>query len=271
MNLKKFILFTLTAIVSFSSFAQDKIYMAGGSVVEAKIIAVTPDNVTYKKWDAQSGPEITVLRSEVLKIVYENGTEDKMDNGGLISGLPVPQGFRPRTMQEMRPRPGLKKNIFSVSPFEFTESGVGLAVGYEKVLDKEGVISYSLPVVLTFNPSDANKPSDKSDPMVYFMPGLKFYPTSYFGTVKYAIGPSLDLGYGQKTQYDYSLPAPYYSTNDHLVLGMMLNNYLNINPTDNFYIGIDFGLGFTYVNNVGGASKGIEALVQGGFKMGVRY
>ena len=104
------------------------------------------------------------------------------------------------------------------------------------------------------------------------MPGIKIYPTGCYGMAKYAIGPSLVIADGRRTNSYYD---PYYysftSTEDHFVLGMMINQSLNISPTPHLYLGTEMGLGFSYINNVGGVAQGTEALFQFNFKIGYRF
>ncbi len=172
--------------------------------------------------------------------------------------------------------------VWYVSPIKFTENGVGLELGYEHGIDKAGIVAYNLPLVATFNLAhDDLNMGNKQDAMVYFMPGIKFYPTSAYGKVKYAIGPSLVVGAGQQTDridyyYDpYGNIYPYngnhtYITRDKFLLGVLINNSLNINPSAHFTLGLDFGFGFTYINTLDGVTQNMRGLVQGGFKMGYR-
>ncbi len=172
--------------------------------------------------------------------------------------------------------------IWYVSPMKFTENGVGFELGYEGGLDAGGIVAVNLPLVATFNLSkDDLNMGNKQDAMFYFMPGIKFYPTSSFGKVKYAIGPSLVLAAGQETKnypiynvYPYNYYNTYtdnYVTKDKLQLGVMINNSLNINPTEHFTMGLDFGFGFTYVTKIDGETQNMRGLVQGGFKLGYRF
>ncbi len=161
------------------------------------------------------------------------------------------------------------KNIVSLAPIQFTENGVGLSFSYEKGIDNGGIVAYNLPVIVTFNLNTNSSNGNHQDAMAYFSPGIKFYPTSSYGTVKYAIGPSLVIGAGEKTSYSYDYNT--YNTQSKFIFGIIVSNSLNINPTPHFYMGIDFGFGFTYFNRLGGNNDGITGIVQSGFKMGYRF
>ncbi len=172
----------------------------------------------------------------------------------------------------------LHPSVWAISPMQFTENGVGLSLSYEKAIDKAGIIAYNIPVIATFNLANTNNygQSSHQDAMFYVSPGLKFYPTGCFGKSKYAIGPTLVIGGGQKTTYN-DVYDPYnnyygntYTTHSKFILGIMISNSLNINPTEHFYLGLDFGFGFTYIHQWDGVNQGMTGLVQGGFKIGYR-
>lgn len=71
-------IFTLLAFISISitAFSQDVITQKSGEDIQAKILEVNQTDVKYKKFDNQNGPTFTLLKSEVIMIKYENGTND---------------------------------------------------------------------------------------------------------------------------------------------------------------------------------------------------
>jgi hypothetical protein len=166
------------------------------------------------------------------------------------------------------------RDVISFAPFQFTENGVGTGLSWEHTLDREGYLAFELPVVVTLNPNNsANNSGAGNDAMFYAMPGLKLYPTG-LGRVKYAVGPNFVIATGQKSTqvfpYIYS-SSPYYENQSHSLFGMIINNSLNLNPTARLHVGLDLGMGFTYVNKIGGVSQGMAFLIQGGFKIGYRF
>lgn len=170
-------------------------------------------------------------------------------------------------------KPKMKKNnnIVSIAPIQFTENGVGFGISYEHMLDKDRIVSLNIPFVGSYRVSSSDYSGRyHSDPMYYLMPGLKFYPTGSKGMVKYAIGPSIVAGYGTHTDdgsFHNILPVQH----NQFVLGVMVNNSMNVNLTKTMYMGLEFGLGFSYLHRWDGVEKGMEALVQGGFKMGYKF
>jgi hypothetical protein len=204
-----------------------------------------------------------------------------------LDGTPIANQYSRRNMD----RPWCSKNTIALAPFQYSENGVGVGLSYEHALDPDGIISLYVPMLATFNLKD----NDYRDPyytgyygpqetnnnvMFYAMPGIKFYPTG-MGKVKYAVGPSVVAGFGQKTQYinnyvydpinSYYVPAYGYGTYDRFLLGMMINNSLNINATPRLYVGAEMGFGFTYFDRVGDVNQGVTFLTQGAFKIGYTF
>lgn len=167
----------------------------------------------------------------------------------------------------------LRPNILAFAPIQFTENGVaGFSVSYERAIDSRSIVAFYLPAVLEFNLANTQQTGNtngNSDPMFYLMPGIKLYPTGGFGRMaKYAIGPSLVIADGQRTVPDY---YGGYDIQSHFLLGILVNQSVNISPTPWFYVGCEFGLGFTYIDKVGGISQGTKPLVNFNFKIGLRY
>jgi len=57
-------------------FSQDVITKKSGEDINAKVLEVTSTEIKYKKFDNQTGPTISILKSDVFMIKYENGTKD---------------------------------------------------------------------------------------------------------------------------------------------------------------------------------------------------
>lgn len=73
----KKIIFSLAACCfAFFATAQDTIVLTDASRIVAKVTSITPDNISYLRFDNQSGPSYTVLRSKVNAIIYANGVKE---------------------------------------------------------------------------------------------------------------------------------------------------------------------------------------------------
>ena len=165
------------------------------------------------------------------------------------------------------------RQIVSFSPIQFSENGVGFGVGYEKGIDKMDVVALTLPAVITFDMSNRSTTNTyaKSEPsynaMYYIMPGIKFYPLGSRERVCYSVGTNIVIGDGAVTE---NISGVDYKRN-RFVIGPLINTGLNINPTEHFYMGLEFGMGFTYFHVINSENRGSRFLTQGGFKIGYRF
>lgn len=66
-------LFILTSIFIYS---QDVITKKNGDVIQAKVLNISNTELVYEKFENKSGPSFTILKNEIYKIKYANGTED---------------------------------------------------------------------------------------------------------------------------------------------------------------------------------------------------
>ncbi len=63
----------LMMLLFSASYAQDKIYVINGIIIEAKILEVGTDNISYKKFNNPNSGILNIKKSDVKVIVYENG------------------------------------------------------------------------------------------------------------------------------------------------------------------------------------------------------
>lgn len=61
---------------SVTMYAQDIITLKNGNEIKAVVKEVGTDEVKYKKFDNQNGPDYTLKKAEIFMIKYENGTKD---------------------------------------------------------------------------------------------------------------------------------------------------------------------------------------------------
>lgn len=162
-----------------------------------------------------------------------------------------------------------KYSVLAVAPMQVTEAGLGTSVSYERAIDKDGIVSYIIPAIVAFSDNSISGGEYKYTPMFYVDPGIKFYPTSCYGKIKYALGPSLVVGYGRQMNtaslvYDDRIY-------DKFILGVMITNSVNFNLTRHLYMALGFGMGFTYINQYNGVGKGANGTTEAALKMGYRF
>ncbi len=292
MRFKILFISTLLLVTSFTAWCQDKIYKRDGSTMKVIVKEVGTKNVTYKKYDNPDGPLYTVQNSEIEKIVYQNGSEDTFDIADDADRRPSFADRREEAAQKRedarekgrhKKKIYYKPNIISIAPLQISENGVGFGLSYERMLDKSGIVSVYIPTYLTFNTNTnnynyntGNYNTTNNDPTFYAAPGIKIYPTGSQGKVKYSVGPSLVVASGTETYGDNS----YINNNNnfyygeqlsHFMMGVMVVNSLNVNPTPRLYMGLELGLGMTYVNRVEGTTQETTGLVEFSFRMGYRF
>lgn len=178
------------------------------------------------------------------------------------------------------------RTTIAVSPLQLSAPGVGFGLSYERDLDKEGIVALYIPAALTFASRYRDYyyyysyNSSIKYHTGYFMPGLKFYPTGSKGKIKYGVGPNLAFVLGERPYLDNNpniQPYPYYysysySMRTRFSFGTMIFNSLNINPTPHLHIGVEMGLGVSYIDQTNGVNTGaMPFLFQFGTQLGYRF
>ncbi len=143
----------------------------------------------------------------------------------------------------------LGRNIIGLSPIQFmvmdhldSEPGsdVGVNVSYERISANE-YFGFKLPVSFSLR-----------NPYYYFMPALKIYPFKQ-GPVKFAFGPQFYFGTGEidydLIRYNYNVNQDTVITKDRTQIGFLINTSVNFTILQNFYLGIEAGLGINYFDD----------------------
>lgn len=136
-------------------------------------------------------------------------------------------------------------NIVRFIPLRLNEiKSLGVGIEYERILGAKKLIGITLPITYTRYRSPnyydylyfgVNKLNG-----FYFTPGLKFYP---FGQrkVNYAVGPNILFSRGNGNH-------EYYGNFINYKLGVLVNNYLNIQFSEHLNFGAEIGIGYEYIN-----------------------
>ncbi len=64
------------AFIGVNASAQDVIVKRNGEELQCKILEVSKNEVTYKRWSNQEGPTFAEKKSEIFMIKYENGEKE---------------------------------------------------------------------------------------------------------------------------------------------------------------------------------------------------
>lgn len=198
---------TLFLCFGYASQAQDVIHFKDGRTDTVRLIEITPELITYKKYKWPEGPIFKVYAHTVEKLEYIDGTVD------IITALSPIEKEAPRV---------LKRNIFAGNV-------LGLFIGnfhvnYEHIT-KSGDFGFRTHLMNTFL-------SELTE--IYLLAaGLDFnyYPNGQ-GSVRYFIGPGLRLG---RIGDAFDDPYPFGA--------IILNNGVSFAPSPSFNISLQLGLG----------------------------
>lgn len=135
-------------------------------------------------------------------------------------------------------------NKVAMYPYILNVEGQGLGAFIEIGLAQKYNMSIVLPAMFTIGDSWGEDGFE-------FAPGLKFYPGDRHRKVVYGIGPNVYFFRG-----DYSSK-----------LGMIANNYLDINITESFGMAFEGGIGVSYIDG----NDYFNPYVRFGFSLGFRF
>lgn len=192
----------------------------------------------------------------------------------LIIGLSLlSMAFGAQAQSKNFPKNNLKFYPLSV----FAYGGVGVGIGYERLLDNEGKFGLHIPVFVGLD-NDYSVNSDNITRTTFMVnPGVKFYPTGQ-RRVTYGLGASLFGMVGNRNEYIYFPNGTRQETDQNMVrAGMLINNSVQFNIGPKFNLGMDLGLGPSYLNqynnNTTGMkySEGIQFMASFGFHLGFRF
>lgn len=74
--MNKILLTIVLAVIGLPLLAQDIIVLRNAEEIQAKVLIIGIDEITYKKWDNQDGPSYQIAKSEVFYIKYANGSKE---------------------------------------------------------------------------------------------------------------------------------------------------------------------------------------------------
>ena len=90
--MRSILLFLL--LISSTLSAQDIITLKNGEEIKAKVTAVNPNDIQYRKFNDNDGPLYTKYKSEVFMIKYANGSKDVFSNASSSNSTNASFNFR---------------------------------------------------------------------------------------------------------------------------------------------------------------------------------
>jgi hypothetical protein len=92
--------FLLFLLITTTLSAQDIITLKNGEEIKAKVTAVNPNDIQYRKFNDKDGPLYTKYKSEVFMIKYANGSKDVFSNTS--GGTSTNASIDPSTQRELK-------------------------------------------------------------------------------------------------------------------------------------------------------------------------
>lgn len=132
----------MVLLASARTYAQDIIVKSDGDEVQAKVIGVEEDKVSYKKWSNPDGPTYTVGTDKIFMIKYQNGEKDvfggsKNKEAGSVTSVArdnvgtgyikkkpdannaaLIKKYNPEVQFNLKPKNGKSKQFFTVMGME---------------------------------------------------------------------------------------------------------------------------------------------------------
>lgn len=215
-------LMLLLALVPTLVFAQDKIIMTDGNV---KVGKITSDSGNYIKYTNAENQTISIKKDYIKEIQYQSAKKrNELSNASL--------GVK---------ETNLGNNILAYNFFALAYKNIGFS--YERILPNGNI---GIKVPLSFSLGDFESYTERGH---VFQTGLdiNIYPLGQ-GELKYFLGPSLRFGemISNNDGSYYDTQSGQYITEEPLessYVGFMFNNGVLWQPTDNFSLSSNAGIG----------------------------
>jgi hypothetical protein len=137
--MKSIFLFFLLITAALS--AQDIITLKTGEEIKAKVTAVNPNDIQYRKFNDNDGPLYTKYKSEVFMIKYANGSKDVFSNTS--GSTSTNASIDPSTQRELKSGTQFTVEIAWDLNSKYIQSGqtVDFKVAGDVVIDNKTVIT----------------------------------------------------------------------------------------------------------------------------------
>lgn len=169
------------------------------------------------------------------------------------------------------------RNILRLYPLNVFSSGnVGVGLSYERILSSDGKFGLKIPIHWGVDEANDGYYSDDVITRSGFMvnPSVKFYPAGQ-RKVTYGLGFSLFGVWANNDYYKYDNGFVRRVDGTREQMGMLLENSVQFNLSPKFNIGLELGIGPSYINryteNGRTYNDGITAMGLFNFHVGYRF
>ena len=266
----KIIIILFAFFVSVKGFSQDQLFKKDNSKLEVKIFEITPTEIVYKLFSYPDGPTITILKSEVVLIIYKNGVHEVINSSPQTPIVKVAPSNKDENDLNLEAKLSAKNSI-TFNLLEPLNGCIGLT--YTRELANH-YLNVCLPINIGFtapfmnqnfyeashNNSDIGNIANfkYSRKIVDIGLGINFQ-TSGQRAATYFVGPLVNYSkyngsYDDVKQANYPNYQNLYFNHEFILerLNIMVNNGLLIKPSKNFSIILNAAFGFgkaTFITN----------------------
>jgi hypothetical protein len=246
-------LFILIVATGFKSISQDIMYKTDGAKEEVKVLEITGNDISFKKFSNLAGPTYTVHRSEVVLIIYENGEHDVI--------TPVTEE---KAQQDTILNQDFEPNILAIHLFDVVFGDIGFS--YERIIN-DGMIGIKIPLAFGFYGEEEHNPIYEFDNLFYSGLGINFYPGGQ-GKARYFVGPQFRFGKGRSWDY-YSSEQEYHE--DFFYIKYLVDNGVMLTPFKNLSIEIIGTVGIRYISDPPNGMSRVQPTGQFAINLGLRF
>ncbi len=222
------LLLTALIFVTLSVTAQDFIYMRNLSDrIAATHVNVDYTATTYNAFGDESGQVLSIENDQISMIAFENGDVRFFEREKKIAK-----------------RRNFKKNLINYHLFDLVVNN--FKISYERILSN-GKIGIQIPVAIGYGGEDRISGYDDVHNTFYTGLSLNFYPTGQ-GTIRYFMGPGIQVGTGFFEDYYYSNNNESYTHTDTFIFRFLINNGIMFTPIEALSISLVGSLGIRYTD-----------------------
>jgi hypothetical protein len=221
--------------IALNSFSQDVLVKQDGSKLEVKVLEITPENIKYKKWSNQEGPDYVINRSAVLVILYKNGETEVINASTNVNDL---NSKKPEEIIKL-----YGQNMININAFHLLLNCATFS--YER-FNKRNTVSFEIPIMIGFDGSSNFLDDYFGYRRGTILTGLetKFY-LSKNTKAKYFLGPTLHGGFYNSNGVFYGLFSNGLSLQVTREINLSFDAGIGLGLMSFNYIFIPFQLGIT--------------------------
>jgi hypothetical protein len=268
--MKKFLaaLVLLFFALGFTSYSQDILYKKDGSKEEVKVLEISTNEITFKKFSNPEGPSYVINKEEVVLIAFANGEHE------LISPVTEEKAVEIEKVETIKPfTQDYNRNIMAFHMFDVLFGDI--AFSYERIM-ADGKIGLKFPIAFGFYGLNPQETPFEFNNLFYSGMGINFYPTGQ-GKVRYFVGPNFRVGVGRSDGYTYYYDEYgnyYYDEYNEITSFYMkyfVDNGVTFMPTRNLSISAVLSVGIRYVADPGEYVNHVQPDGQFAINLGLRF